>query len=422
MADHLSSLGKTPAFANHVRKESFVALGAGIRDELHRRRRWTIVALLPLPARTMEGKGVGRTSSTVLREISSVMALSSSLPRLLRKPSSSSQILQRMKLLAAGDPSRPFTTCEGSRPTIIHKRSLDILHDPWFNKGTAFSMTERDRLDLRGLLPPNHMTPQQKIEPFNWKELQSVEDKRCDKRSSLLGPFLETLSFAIPSGESNKESREEGKGRELLLVSDTRLEAQAAETTGKSSRDQSLGREAACGAGTGEGATGRIANASHTPGRTELGGSGSPRISEKACADTDRGSEESCWPVVDMIVVTDGSRLLGLGDLGVQGIGITIGKLDLYVAAAGINPQRVLPVMIDVGTNNEKLLHDPLYLGLQEHRLDGEDYISVIDEFMEAVFTRWPHVIVQFEDFQSKWAFKLLQRYRNNYRMFNDDV
>ncbi|KAK8945658.1 hypothetical protein KSP40_PGU010544 [Platanthera guangdongensis] len=123
-----------------------------------------------------------------------------------------------------------------------------------------------------------------------------------------------------------------------------------------------------------------------------------------------------------MIVVTDGSRILGLGDLGVQGIGIAIGKLDLYVAAAGINPQRVLPVMIDVGTNNEKLLQDPLYLGLQQHRLDGEDYLAVVDEFMEAVFTRWPHVIVQFEDFQSKWAFKLLQRYRNTYRMFNDDV
>ncbi|KAG6516486.1 hypothetical protein ZIOFF_026951 [Zingiber officinale] len=88
-----------------------------------------------------------------------------------------------------------------------------------------------------------------------------------------------------------------GKGRKVLLVSDTQPEAQAAETTGKSSRDQSLGREAACGAGTGEGATGRIASAGHTPGQTELGGSGSPRNSEKACADTDQGSEESCWPV-----------------------------------------------------------------------------------------------------------------------------
>jgi len=130
------------------------------------------------------------------------------------------------------------------------------------------------------------------------------------------------------------------------------------------------------------------------------------------------------WPAeqVDMIVVTDGSRILGLGDLGVEGIGIAIGKLDLYIAAAGINPRRVLPVMIDCGTNNEKLLGDPLYLGLPIRRLDGEEYVSVVDEFMEAVFARWPKVIVQFEDFQSKWAFKLLQRYRNQYRMFNDDV
>lgn len=76
--------------------------------------------------------------------------------------------------------------------------------------------------------------------------------------------------------------------------------------------------------------------------------------------------------------------------------------------------------MIDVGTNNEALLEDPLYLGLQQHRLEGEEYLSIIDEFMEAVFIRWPHVIVQFEDFQTKWASTLLQRYRNTYRMFND--
>ncbi|GJM91154.1 hypothetical protein PR202_ga07501 [Eleusine coracana subsp. coracana] len=115
--------------------------------------------------------------------------------------------------------------------------------------------------------------------------------------------------------------------------------------------------------------------------------------------------------LVDMIVVTDGSRILGLGDLGVQGIGIPIGKLDLYVAAAGINPQKVLPVMLDVGTNNnEKLLEDKLYLGLRQHRLEGEEYLSVIDEFMEAVRARWPKAVVQFEDFQMKWAFETLQR------------
>ncbi|XP_015901717.1 NAD-dependent malic enzyme 2, mitochondrial isoform X2 [Ziziphus jujuba] len=130
------------------------------------------------------------------------------------------------------------------------------------------------------------------------------------------------------------------------------------------------------------------------------------------------------WPAeqVDMIVLTDGSRILGLGDLGVQGIGIPIGKLDIYVAAAGINPQRILPVMLDVGTNNQRLLEDRLYLGLRQPRLEGEEYLSIVDEFMEAVHRRWPKAIVQFEDFQMKWAFETLQRYRKRFCMFNDDI
>ncbi|XP_061339896.1 NAD-dependent malic enzyme 2, mitochondrial-like isoform X2 [Gastrolobium bilobum] len=123
-----------------------------------------------------------------------------------------------------------------------------------------------------------------------------------------------------------------------------------------------------------------------------------------------------------MIVLTDGSRILGLGDLGVQGIGIPIGKLDIYVAAAGINPQRILPVMLDVGTNNQKLLEDRLYLGVRQPRLEGEEYLSIVDEFMEAVHARWPKAIVQFEDFQMKWAFETLERYRKRFCMFNDDI
>ncbi|KAL7204065.1 hypothetical protein ACSBR2_017181 [Camellia fascicularis] len=103
---------------------------------------------------------------------------------------------------------------------------------------------------------------------------------------------------------------------------------------------------------------------------------------------------------VDMIVLTDGSRILGLGDLGVQGTGIPIGKLDMYVAAAGINPQRILPVMLDDD------------LGLQQPWLEGEEYLSIVDEFMEAIHTCWPKAIVQFEDFQMKWAFERQQRYQ----------
>ncbi|XLU79142.1 hypothetical protein S245_002563 [Arachis hypogaea] len=131
------------------------------------------------------------------------------------------------------------------------------------------------------------------------------------------------------------------------------------------------------------------------------------------------------WPAPEvdmiMIVLTNGSRILGLGDLGVQGIGIPIGKLDIYVAAAGISPQRILPVMLDVGTSNQKLLEDRLYLGLRQPRLEGEEYLSIVDEFMEAVHARWPKAIVQFEDFQMKWAFETLERYHKRFCMFNDD-
>ncbi|KAH0456166.1 hypothetical protein IEQ34_014073 [Dendrobium chrysotoxum] len=281
-------------------------------------------------------------------------------------------LARRMCWQAASRGWRAFATSEGSRPIIVHKRSLDILHDPWFNKGTAFPITERDRLDLRGLLPPNVMTPQQQIDRF----------------------MIDMKRFQVNARDGPSDPNSLAKWRVLIDNIEEYAPIVYTPTVGLVCQNYSgLFRR--------------------------------PRGMYFSAAD--RGEMMSMvynWPAeqVDMIVVTDGSRILGLGDLGVHGIGIAIGKLDLYVAAAGINPQRVLPIMIDVGTNNEKLLKDPLYLGLQQHRLDGEDYLAVIDEFMEAVFTRWPRVIVQFEDFQSKWALKLLQRYRNTYRMFNVDV
>lgn len=125
---------------------------------------------------------------------------------------------------------------------------------------------------------------------------------------------------------------------------------------------------------------------------------------------------------VDVIVVTDGSRILGLGDLGVNGMGIPIGKLALYCAAGGIAPHRVLPVTLDVGTNNEDLLADPQYMGTRRRRMVGPDYYDMVDEFMHAVYARWPGAIVQFEDFETPKAVPLLARYKDKYRMFNDDI
>ncbi|KAM5342562.1 hypothetical protein ACJ41O_013528 [Fusarium nematophilum] len=130
------------------------------------------------------------------------------------------------------------------------------------------------------------------------------------------------------------------------------------------------------------------------------------------------------WPCQnpEICVVTDGSRILGLGDLGINGVGISIGKLALYTGAAGIHPQKTLPIVLDCGTNNEENLKDPFYLGLRQKRPSYPEQQAFMDEFMEAVKDVFPDMVVQFEDFDSEKAFNYLDRYRNDYRCFNDDV
>ncbi|KAJ7951108.1 Malic enzyme [Quillaja saponaria] len=272
-------------------------------------------------------------------------------------------------------------------PCIVHKRGADILHDPWFNKDTGFPLTERDRLGLRGLLPPRVISFEQQYARFmdSYHSLEKNTQGQPDKVVSLakwrilnrLHDRNETLYYRVLIDNIKDFAP-------IIYTPTVGLVCQ--NYSGLFRRPRGM------------------------------------YFSAK-----DKGEMMSMiynWPgqQVDMVVLTDGSRILGLGDLGVQGIGIPIGKLDMYVAAAGINPQRVLPVMLDVGTNNQKLLEDNLYLGLRQPRLEGEEYLSVVDEFMEAVFTRWPKAIVQFEDFQMKWAFETLQRYRKRFCMFNDDI
>ncbi|GAV90090.1 malic domain-containing protein/Malic_M domain-containing protein [Cephalotus follicularis] len=272
-------------------------------------------------------------------------------------------------------------------PCIVHKRGADILHDPWFNKDTGFPLTERDRLGLRGLLPPRVISFEQQYARFMESYRSLEKNTQCQPDS--------VVSLAKWRILNRLHDRNETLYYRVLI---------------DNIKD--------------------FAPIIYTPtvGLVCQNYSGlfrRPRgmyFSAK-----DKGEMMSMiynWPAnqVDMIVITDGSRILGLGDLGVQGIGIPIGKLDMYVAAAGINPQRVLPIMIDVGTNNQKLLEDRLYLGLRQPRLEGEEYLAVIDELMEAIVTRWPKAIIQFEDFQMKWAFETLERYRRRFCMFNDDI
>ncbi|KAF8672466.1 hypothetical protein HU200_049679 [Digitaria exilis] len=272
-------------------------------------------------------------------------------------------------------------------PCIVHKRGNDILHDPWYNKDTAFPMTERDRLGLRGLLPPRVMSFEQQYERFI-NSYRSLEHNTRGEPDSIVALAKWRILNRLHDRNETLYYR--------VLIDNIKDFAPIIYTP-------TVGLVCENYSGLFRRPRGMYFSAK------------------------DKGEMMSMiynWPAdkVDMIVVTDGSRILGLGDLGVQGIGIPIGKLDVYVAAAGINPQKVLPIMLDVGTNNEKLLEDKLYLGLRQPRLEGEEYLAVVDEFMEAVHARWPKAVVQFEDFQMKWAFETLQRYRNRFCMFNDDV
>ncbi len=259
----------------------------------------------------------------------------------------------------------------------LQERGVKLLHDPVRNKGTAFTEAERDALGLRGLLPPRHNS----VAEQELRVLGNLKHKASD---------LERYLFLIALQDRNETL--------FYRVVMNHIEAMMpliyTPTVGK-----------AC------------LQFGHIYRR--------PRGLYISLEDRGRVAEVlRNWPHREarIIVVTDGERILGLGDLGTYGMGIPVGKLALYTACAGIAPTECLPITIDVGTNNEDLLNDSLYTGLERKRVRGSDYDELIEEFMVAVHEVFPDVLVQLEDFGNANAFRLLKQYRSQYCLFDDDI
>ena len=256
-------------------------------------------------------------------------------------------------------------------------RGIQLLHDPVFNKGTAFTEAERDALGLRGLLPPRVQTmEEQKARVMENFHLKPNDLERYIYLTSLMDRN-ETLFYRLLVDNLEK----------LMPVIYTPTVGQACQMYGKIFR----------------------------------------RSRGLYLSWNDKGQIKRVlknWPRKDVrvIVVTDGERILGLGDLGAGGMGIPVGKLALYTACAGIHPGQCLPVTLDVGTNNEALLQDPHYLGLRQRRVCGPEYDAFVEEFVDAVKSVFPRALLQLEDFGNANAFRLLEKYKERICCFDDDV
>lgn len=259
----------------------------------------------------------------------------------------------------------------------LQPRGAALLTDPLLNKGTAFTERERDALGLRGLLPPRVFTLDEQVQ----RSLASLRSKRED---------LEKYIYL-----TNLQNR-----NEVLFY---RLVIDNIEETVPLIYTPTVGQ--AC---LQYGAIYRRPRGLFLTLR-ERG-----RIAEVL----------RHWPRegVRLIVVTDGERILGLGDLGALGMGIPVGKLSLYTACAGVHPSYTLPITLDVGTDNTELLAGPAYIGLRQPRVRGAEYDAFIDELVEAVGSVFPRALLQWEDFGNTNAFRLLHRYRQQLPSFNDDI
>lgn len=266
---------------------------------------------------------------------------------------------------------------ESKRPLYIPYAGPILLEFPLLNKGSAFSVEERNDFNLNGLLPETVETIEEQAQRA-WRQFQDFKNPN-DKHVYLrnIQDTNETLFYRLLDNHLE----------EMMPIIYTPTVGAACEHFSEIYRR----------------ARGLF-------------------ISYPNRGNIEDMLQNATKQNVKVIVVTDGERILGLGDQGIGGMGIPIGKLSLYTACGGISPAYTLPVVLDVGTNNQQLLNDPLYMGWRHPRITGEEYDNFVNEFIQAVKSRWPNVLLQFEDFAQKNAMPLLERYRDEVCCFNDDI
>jgi malate dehydrogenase (oxaloacetate-decarboxylating) len=277
------------------------------------------------------------------------------------------------------EPSVPESPKQNKSHASIRTRlhGVDLLFNSRLNKGTAFTEEERDAFGLHGLLPPH---------------IGTLEDQRerrkrvLDSRPTAFGKYSNMRDLQ-DNDETLFYSLIHHYIEELLPIVYTPA--------------------------VGEGCQ-RFSEIWRRPRGLFISYPNRGRI-DQILADK-RYDEVRC------IVVSDGERILGLGDQGAGGMGIPIGKMALYTALGGIPPEHCLPILLDAGTDNELLLNDPIYIGWQHHRVRGQDYDDFVEAFVSAIQRRWPHILLQWEDFAGSNAARLLERYRNRLCTFNDDI
>lgn len=266
---------------------------------------------------------------------------------------------------------------QGNRYMAVSIKGITLLRFPAANKGTAFTLEERIELDLDGLLPPLVTTLEQQVDRLyisyqnqtndisKYQFLRAIQDRSAVLFYALLEEHLEEM---IP----------------IVYTPTIGLAVQQFSSLYRTARGLTL----------------------------------SPQNIDRAETIMQR------YPLLDvrMIVVTDASAILGIGDQGMGGLSICIGKLALYTVGGGLSPFQSLPINLDVGTNREELLDDPHYLGIRQRRLDREAYFQLVDQFVNAVQKVWPKAIIQWEDFTKDVAFEVLARYQNQLPCFNDDI